>query len=329
MVQNSTFYKHNEETLDALLEEVRLFIDRVQSPRLKDSAWVERMRQAGEELSLKAADFAAHAGEKHAAVCEALKLLAERLTAYSGELAGPATQQALRDRGEMLARSYEEFLIELKKRQLTRASTLIQTLRLKPANYVRNIFHSLMGLIGVICYYFFLTRPQALAILGTLLVIGVILETGKRYSEHWNRFLMDKVFAAISRPSERYRINSATLYLTALTLIVFLFPKLPVLAATLVLAFSDPAASIIGKRWGVKKLYRDKSLAGTIAFFGVGVLAAGGFLLMAVPDLGLLRIIAVAAAIAATGAVTELFSSRIDDNFSIPVACTLVGVLLL
>lgn len=37
----------------------------------------------------------------------------------------------------------------------------------------------------------------------------------------------------------------------------------------------------------------------------------------------------IAAALAVVGAVTELLSSRIDDNFSIPVVCAAVGALLL
>lgn len=140
---------------------------------------------------------------------------------------------------------------------------------------------------------------------------------------------MDKVFGAIARPSERYRVNSSTFYVMALIIIVLFLPKLPVIAAVLVLAFADPAASLIGKRWGRLTLFRDKTLAGSLAFFTVGTLAVASFLLVAASDLGVMHIAGASLIIAFSGTLTELLSSRIDDNFSVPIVCAVVGTLLL
>jgi dolichol kinase len=333
MVSPSRSPSVHSEALDLLVDEVRDFVDRIQQPRVSDESWKMRMQRAGHDLSAKVAKFAAEASEKQAATYDSMRALAERLRAYSEELAArpnvQANVQALRERKEALSRSYEEFLIELRERRVTRAAALAQSRQLKPVNYARNIFHAMNGLIGMTMYGFFLTREGALIVLGVIFAVFGTLEVTRRFSDRWNDFLVDKVFGAISRPSERYRTNSATLYLLALLVIVAAFPKLPVLAAVLVLGFGDPVASLVGKRWGRKKLFRDKSYAGTLAFFTAGIIAVGAMLSYFAPELGILRIVGVAAAISAVGAVTELLSSRIDDNFSIPIACALIGTLLL
>ena len=115
----------------------------------------------------------------------------------------------------------------------------------------------------------------------------------------------------------------------ALIIICGAFAKPAVEAALPILGFSDPVASLVGKRWGRRRLFRDKSYAGTLAFFGAGLVTVGILLVLSRPELGMPRIFTVSVCLSAVGAVTELFSSRIDDNFSIPVVCAAVGALLL
>lgn len=319
----------NVEALNSLIEEARDFIDRIQSPRGTDGARSERLRQAGENLAVKLASFAASAEKKQAATYESMKALAERMRAYTDELAEHPNVQRLKERRDILARTYEELLIELKERRVARAEALTQSRQLKPTNYVRNLFHASNALVAVVLYHFVLTREAALMVLGAMFVLYATLEITRRFSTRWNDFLVDKLFGSISRPSERYRVNSATVYLLALLIITWFFPKLAVEAAILVLGFGDPMASVIGKRWGRRKLFRDKSYAGTAGFFAAAFLAVGTLLFFALPATGLLHIVGVTSAIVAVGAVTELLSSRIDDNFSIPIACAAVGALLL
>ena len=315
--------------LNSLIDEARAFIDRVQSPRLIDRARSERLRKAADNLAVKLATFAAGAEKKQAATYESMKALAERVRAYSEELAEHRNVKRLKERRETLARSYEELLIDLKHRRVARSASLAQSRQLKPTNYMRNIFHAANGLVAVLLYHFVLTRDAALMVLGTIFAVYATLEITRRFSTRWNDFLVDKVFGAISRPSERYRINSATVYLVALLLITWFFDKLAVEAAILVLGFGDPMASLVGKRWGRRKLFRDKSYAGTLGFFAAGFMAVGTLLFFSLPAFGLLHVVGITSAIVAVGAVTELLSSRIDDNFSIPIACAAIGALLL
>ncbi len=80
-----------------------------------------------------------------------------------------------------------------------------------------------MGLTGAILYYFVLTRIQALAILVAIFLVFGVLEITRRFSGRWNDYLVDKVFGAIARPSERYRVNSSTFYVMALIIIVLFY----------------------------------------------------------------------------------------------------------
>ena len=97
----------------------------------------------------------------------------------------------------------------------------------------------------------------------------------------------------------------------------------------LCLGFGDPVASLVGKKWGTRKLVHEKSAAGTLAFFTICVIVGVVFLTLVRPDLGLLSAVAVAALVAAVGAITELVSQRWDDNFTIPLAAGLAAMMLL
>ncbi len=318
---------HEFEAIEALIDQVREYIDGIQQPRTADRRWSERVRAVGDDLAGRIAAFTAGAGP--ASSLEKLRELADRMRAYSDTLAESPNVQALKERKERLARSYEELLLELKKRHAERAAALGLSRQLKPTNYVRNLFHMSNGVIAFTLYHFVLTRESALMVLGTIFSVFFVLEVTRRFSTRWNDFLVDKVFGSISRPSERYRTNSATLYLLALIIITWFFPKVAVEAAVLVLGFSDPIASLVGKRWGRRKLFRDKSWAGTLGFFFTGLISVGALLLLTQPALGVAAGLGIAAGIAAAGAVTELLSSRVDDNLSIPLVCAAVGALLL
>jgi dolichol kinase len=80
----------------------------------------------------------------------------------------------------------------------------------------------------------------------------------------------------------------------------------------------------VGRRYGSTKLVNGRSLEGTMAYAVVAFL--GSLAVLAAwhgevpPSLGLLA----AAVAAVTGALAELFSKRVDDNFAVPVAVALM-----
>ena len=89
--------------------------------------------------------------------------------------------------------------------------------------------------------------------------------------------------------------------------------NLPVASVGIVvLGFGDPAAAIIGRRYGRVKLVNGRTLEGTATFVAVGTLVATSWLAVVWgmdPALALLGFFG-----ALAGGIAELFSRRVDDN---------------
>jgi len=226
-------------------------------------------------------------------------------------------------------RAYEQWLAARKAASPTGEHAVVRLGSLKPLIAARTTFHIASGVAAFLLYQFALTRWQSEIVLLALLALFVALETTRRFSTRWNHFLAGKLFHGIARPREYYRVNSSTLYLLALVLVTPVFSRAAVLSGVLILAFGDPAAAWLGKRYGRLKLYRSKSLVGSLAFVGVGTLVAGAYLLAFCPEVSVGRRLAAAGLASIAGAVAELFSGRkLDDNLAIPIASTLVASLL-
>jgi dolichol kinase len=136
-------------------------------------------------------------------------------------------------------------------------------------------------------------------------------------------------FAPIARPRERVQVNSATWYMTALVLLASTGSTIVAAVGVAVLGFADPTAAIVGRRFGRVKLVNGRTLEGTITFAVVGAAAALGVMawLSAPPPLPIVFLIAAASGTA--GALAELFSRRVDDNFAIPLVSAAAAVAVL
>jgi len=307
--------------LISLAQNLSGLISKIQRPKTADKGWSEKMAQKCGEL----ADYAAIArqglADTHKSLAALVDEMAQELKDYSRELLEEKNTQRLKDLYLSLTRHYESLINHLNYLENNSSSESDALFHLKETNYFRNLWHMSMGLIGVLLYEFVLTRGQAMTILLSIFTVFASLEISRRFSSTWNDFLVDKVFGIIARPNERFRINSATYYLSAMTLMTALAPKEAVEAGLLILAFGDPAALLAGKRWGRTKLWREKTLVGTSAFFFVSGFVCLVFFGLAKPEMAMFKIISLAVIVSAAGAITELFSQRINDNFTIMVVC--------
>ncbi|MBN1771243.1 MAG: hypothetical protein JXB32_08290 [Deltaproteobacteria bacterium] len=243
------------------------------------------------------------------------------------ELRRPATG-AVREAWQRLGRQYEALVASVRTAPRP-AEAKVHLAHLKPRNWYRSLFHVSVGLVATLAYQFLLDRTALLLLGASLLLVFVIMDLLRRFSPVLNESFVTRAFGRISRPSEAHRIPAATWYLVALLLGAFWYPKLAIQLGALALAFGDPAASLVGKRWGRWKLLGEKSLIGTLAFFGATVVATASFLALAAPGLGLPSLLGISAAVALVGAVTELLSRRLDDNLTIPLAAGGAAYLLL
>ncbi len=224
---------------------------------------------------------------------------------------------------EHLSRSYEKWAHAERKAGDTQAG------KLRPLIRARTFFHILMALTAFVCYQFLLTRTGCLIVCGSLLGLFTALEISRRFSPRFNHLLLTSpLFRPIARPEEYFRVNSASYYLLSLSLITYFFSREAVMAAVLILGFADPAAAWLGKRYGKTKLYQRKSVVGSATFLLVGWVVAFTYFF------GLVHVSVPSALLAATsaalfGAVVELFSTRFDDNLTVPLAAAIGTALFL
>jgi dolichol kinase len=188
----------------------------------------------------------------------------------------------------------------------------------RATNYARSIFHVCSALVALAALRFLPGRPWIIAVSAAVAVSGWTMELSRRRSPAVNARLM-ALFAPVAHPHERHGVNSSTYYVTALLLLALVAPLRAAEVGIAVLGLADPAAGLVGRRFGRTRLRANRSLEGTLGFAVVGALAAGAWLSLAhglaLPGLAVLAVVAGVA-----GALTELASTRLDDNFTIPVA---------
>jgi len=209
--------------------------------------------------------------------------------------------------------AYESLASSLRKHHVSAPS-------LRPTNYARNIFH--VASAGLAVAILAIAPSRIWVVVPAFLFFGFAwtAETVRRFSKDANDRLM-RFFGPVAHAHERYKVNSATWYSTALMGLALFCNPLISAAAVAVLGLADPAAAIVGRRFGKTPLRASRSLEGSLAFFLTAFASAlATFSLLsptALPWSGRLVASLVAAIV---GTLTELYSSPIDDNLSIPVS---------
>jgi len=148
-------------------------------------------------------------------------------------------------------------------------------------------------------------RKILLLVLGAVSLVFILIDL-IRLLGRWE-------ISVLIKAKEARRFSSMTYFLLAVFIAFLAFPaEIPYLALCFT-SMGDLFGKLIGSRFGRKKLHGSKTLEGALAFLA-GSLAAGYTisLLVTVPLLfvGLGGVFA---------AVVELFSERLDDNFSVPL----------
>lgn len=201
---------------------------------------------------------------------------------------------------------------------------------LRPTNYKRNILHAAAGL-GVVALIVAAPSMTVLRVLATgALIYFWTMELLRRRRPELNAKLM-ALYGRFSHPHEEHRLASSTWYCTSLFVLAMIGSSVAGVIAILTLALADPAAALVGRRFGKIRLLHGRSLEGTLTFVVVGFLASMLGLAVLFPAVSGAGILAMAAAGAIAGGVAELLSRRVDDNLSIPVSAALAawGVALL
>jgi dolichol kinase len=195
----------------------------------------------------------------------------------------------------------------------------------RPANYARNLFHLASAGVALSAVAFLPTRGWLIAVPAGFALYAWSMELFRRFSPRLNERLM-RLYGPVAHPHEWYRVNSATWYATALFLLT-LFATVPaMMTAVVVLGIADPVAAFVGRRWGAHTLRAGRSLEGTLAFFASATVAAGVVLVLlhAGTASGMLWLAGLCGLV---GATAELFSTNLDDNFTVPLAVGVIATL--
>lgn len=171
---------------------------------------------------------------------------------------------------------------------------------------------------------YFVHPGISITIFSLLFMADVLVEYGNFKKWRWARRTFGLMFFKTLRNKERIRTKfqvSGSMYvLTAAVICTLLFSKQVAAISLTVMLISDTCAALFGKAYGTRKLYKSKSLEGTIAFFLSALIV--NMLYQPIFNFGYAGVIACAVATFA-----EMYEDKleIDDNLSIPL---FVGIIL-
>lgn len=181
--------------------------------------------------------------------------------------------------------------------------------------FKRKAIH-LVALSVPIGYYFLPKRTALLILIPIVLIIlaGDII----RLKELPGSNLIKRIFGAMLRDHESADLSGASYILSGATLTIAAFSKPVALAALGFIILGDIAAALVGRKYGRIKI-GDKTLEGSLTFFGMSVLVA-----ILVPDFSL--VIGIIGALVAT--IIEALTLPVDDNLIVPLISGLVMQIL-
>ncbi len=165
---------------------------------------------------------------------------------------------------------------------------------------------------------YFMPKIVLVPILLVILIGNVVLEYGNFKKYPWARKSFGVLFFRTLRNKEtsreHFQFTGAIYVLFSSLLCLCFFSKEVGAIALTVMLVSDSAAALVGRSIGRIKIYKNKTLEGTLAFFLSAV--AINLLFWPVYPFGWLSVVACLVA-----TLVEVFEDKIeiDDNLSIPI----------
>ncbi|MBI5868724.1 MAG: phosphatidate cytidylyltransferase [candidate division Zixibacteria bacterium] len=132
--------------------------------------------------------------------------------------------------------------------------------------------------------------------------------------------LWNPMVSPIVRPKESHNFTGATFILLSGWLCRLIFSLPAATFGMLVIILGDTSAALIGRRWGRHRTIGNRTVEGSVAFLAAAVIAG-----VCTPGLPL----AIGLALAVPATFVEMFSTRIDDNLSVPLVVGLCSHLAL
>ena len=279
---------------------------------------IGEMRAALSKL-LESMDSQGAFASVHAALTSAQQILRDKVPPV--DLSGKAAKNAWNDFRKLLLDAYDDLSKSLE-------AWDIHVPSMRPTNYARNIFHVSWASLAALTLAVYPTHTVLMPIIVSIFTWAWTMEYLRRDSEKLNAALL-KMLGWVAHPHERHRVNSATWYATALLILTVLGVFTPAMIGVVVLGVADPMAAVIGRRWGRTSLVNGRTLEGTAAFIVSGTIASGIAMVLAHPEISIGLSFTAALFGAIAGGLAELFSRRVDDNFTIPLSAAAGAAIVL
>jgi len=165
-----------------------------------------------------------------------------------------------------------------------------------------------LGAISIPVIYFFFGNIILYILSGGLLVT-IAIDMIRFYGGKKSKKFITRYLGIMIRRHEKKDFTGATYILASSIITILVFDKPVAVAAIAFIVVGDTAGAIIGRIWGKVK-YRTKSLEGSVSFFFACTAVA-----LIVPGIPFwVKILG-----AAIATLTEAFSSKIDDNLTVPL----------
>lgn len=130
------------------------------------------------------------------------------------------------------------------------------------------------------------------------------------------------IYSKIVIPQEKDRLSSVIFFMTATVICLAVFRFEVALAALLMTTFGDMAAAIIGRKYGVTLIYRNKTLVGSVSELIINLLIAF-LVLITITNIYVIIITAF------TATIVEILADDMDDNLLGPLFAGFVGQLMI
>ncbi len=194
----------------------------------------------------------------------------------------------------------------------------MQPLEKRPTNYARNVYHAISAVAALIVVHHVFIGPWLVWSATAFFVWVWGVELARHYSPILNGWVL-ALFGKVIHPGERQALSSGAWYALGLLLLALQGDRLVMTVALVALGFGDPAAAMIGRRWGKIALTKGRTLEGTLAFVVVSTLCCMLALTLYFAEQGLGQNLVYALAGSVAGALSEVLLRKIDDNLAIPV----------
>ena len=179
------------------------------------------------------------------------------------------------------------------------------------SEFARKITH--LGALALPASYYWLdlSKQEMLIIMISAFILVLLADISRlRNWIFWRKFA-NKIWAHMVREHEnKGGFTGATYILLSIVLTVALFSKPVAVAAMAFIMVGDTFAALVGRRFGRHKIFKTKSLEGSLACLTGTVIVA-----LFTPDL--LLTVGLTGALAA--AVVEALPLKIDDNLTVPL----------